>query len=122
MGALQVSKLNMAASHAQAAHAKDALVILRKKSEADAAAAQMIARDALAKVVAAKGSDDAVLKTAEESSLNAESARPEDCEALWDKDHADLLAELEQCPQVYQDLLSANAQVGSLTSMVSAAR
>lgn len=118
---LSDSQTTMAKAHADAHGLKQQIRGLRVVTEHNLALAQKIARDSLAKVVQIKATDDAAQASAQESSLQAESARPEDCNALWDQDHQDILDKLKPCPQIYQDILSGNAQVASLTSMVGAA-
>jgi len=83
---------------------------------------QEVAQDALARVVAARQSDDAASQKAQAATMEAQASMLIQCSAIWEKEHSHVNAKLKHCRQVKADLQSVRASVASLTSSVKAAR
>jgi len=116
------SQRTLVAHQTNASATNSSIQILKTQAQEHASRAREVARTTLAQIAAVKKSDDELRQKAEEAAMQAEAQQMVDCVGIWDKENADLLAELEQCPQIKVDLETASAQVATLTSTVNAAQ
>lgn len=80
--------------------------------------AQVVARDFLAQIVAAKQSAEDVSQRAQAAMLQAQASMLTKCGDIWDKEHPQVLKELRICKRVKLDLQSVKASVIALITSV----
>lgn len=81
-----------------------------------------VGRNTVAQEETIKQATEDLEAKADKQTLITESVQTNDCNTFWDERHPEVLQELEACKAYDSDLESANAQIGSLSSLANTVR
>lgn len=119
---LEKAQVNTVKAEAQRSQLLRQVQQIRVETANKTAETQDVAREALAKVVAARQEDDDAQNRAQAATMEAQASMLVKCSAIWAKEHKHVFAKLKKCKQTKQDLETARASVAALTSSVKSAQ
>jgi len=119
---LEKAQVNTAQAEAQRTQLQAQSVQVKQQAANKTMETQDVAREALAKVVAARQEDDAAQEQAQKATMEAQASMLVKCSAIWAKEHTHVFTKLKKCQQIKLDLGSARASVAALTSAVKSAQ
>mmetsp|Transcript_53264 Transcript_53264/g.113872 ORF Transcript_53264/g.113872 Transcript_53264/m.113872 type:complete len:523 (-) Transcript_53264:275-1843(-) len=117
---LHTAKISIAAATDRQDSALQQKTVFDKEAERLGAKASKAATEAVAKVTQLQQQAADAAARAEQLTLLAQSLQITECDSLWDKDHPQVLADLDSCKPLPDEIQAAKAQVASLSSMTAA--